>query len=86
MDQSSDLLYAFEIMIAGMVFVFAFLGLLVLVVKGVAAALPPEIAPVTTSVRHKKSTTGQPSPAAPISAAKHAAISAAIHRYRQDHS
>lgn len=72
------------LMLAGMVFVFAFLGLLVVIINVVLRPLAdkypdPVAQPVTRSTINKKADSGGVSPSIV------AAISAAVTQYRQKH-
>jgi oxaloacetate decarboxylase (Na+ extruding) subunit gamma len=70
-----------ELMIAGMVIVYLFLGMLVLTVNGMSAVLRryfPEAPAAPPAQRH-------PLPAPGLDAGIAAAIGAALHRYRATH-
>lgn len=79
-------LEAGTLMLAGMVFVFAFLSLLIIFINTVLAKLairfPDPIAstPTRSNKKNNKATSGEISPAIV------AAISGAVTRYRQQHS
>jgi oxaloacetate decarboxylase gamma subunit len=74
------------LMLAGMVFVFAFLSILIIFINTVLATLsvkfPDPIAPATTrsNKKNNKAVSGEMSPAIV------AAISGAVTRYRKQHS
>tara|TARA_B110001452_G_C15035613_1_gene361766 strand:+ start:142 stop:408 length:267 start_codon:yes stop_codon:yes gene_type:complete len=86
MDQLSQLFVeAGTLMLAGMVFVFAFLGLLVVIINTLLAPLanryPDPVAQSHTRPNINKS----PKTDAGVSANVVAAISAAVSQYRQQH-
>ncbi|WP_448548322.1 OadG family transporter subunit [Thalassotalea fusca] len=72
------------LMIAGMIFVFAFLGLLVLfinlVLAKLAVAFPDPVVPTKTSQRNNKANRADT-----VSPNVVAAIGAAVNQYRQKH-
>ena len=84
-SMEQQFLEAGSLMLAGMVVVFAFLGLLILFITTVLAKLavtfPDKIAPITnrSNKKNNKATSGEISPAIV------AAISGAVSRYRQQH-
>ncbi|REL30598.1 OadG family protein [Thalassotalea euphylliae] len=73
------------LMLAGMVFVFAFLGILVVIINTVLAPLankfPDPVAPAVTRPPVKKSAANDG-----VSPSVVAAISAAVSQYRQKHN
>ena len=75
MNISSLLLEAANLMAVGMVFVFVFLGLLLLMIKGIEK-LVPEPEPVPTAPSVQPQTAG-------LTPARIAAITAAVQQYRQ---
>lgn len=84
MDITSLLLEAANLMLTGMVVVFVFLLLLISVVKLMSACLASSAGdPVTNNKTKTKNTITTKSPTVP--AAHLAAISGAIHQYRQQH-
>jgi len=74
MDVSEALVTAANIMLLGMVCVFSFLGLLVIVITIIAKLCPEEIKPVSAA---------QPNINGAVSPDVVAAISAAVHKYRK---
>lgn len=85
-DMQQQFVEAGTLMLAGMVFVFAFLSLLILFINTVLSKLaikfPDPVAPSRTrsAKQNKKVASGEVSPAVV------AAISGAVSRYRQQHS
>ncbi|MDO7086206.1 OadG family transporter subunit [Pseudocolwellia sp. AS88] len=74
------------LMLAGMVFVFAFLGLLVIFINAVLAKLAiryPDAKPQTKSPRAAKASTNS---AGSVSPSVVAAISSAVSQYRSKHN
>ncbi len=85
-EMQQQFIEAGTLMLAGMVFVFAFLSLLIIFINTVLAKLaikfPDPVAPSRTrsNKQNKKAASGEISPAIV------AAISGAVTRYRQQHS
>lgn len=85
-NMEQQFLEAGTLMLAGMVFVFAFLSLLIIFINTVLAKLatkfPDAVVPTTNHSKNKKhkAVSGEVSPAIV------AAISGAVSRYRQQHS
>jgi len=85
-NMEQQFIEAGTLMMAGMVFVFAFLSLLILFINTVLSKLaikfPDSIEPTKkrSNKKNKKATNGEVSPAVV------AAISGAVTRYRQQHS
>ncbi len=83
-NMEQQFLEAGTLMLAGMVFVFAFLSLLIIFINTVLAKLavkfPDPIAPTRSNKKIKKVVSGEISPTIV------AAISGAVTRYRQQHS
>lgn len=88
MDNLSELFVeAGTLMLAGMVFVFAFLGILILFINGVLAKLAiryPDPVVVTSNRVTKKSIKKNQDQG--VSPQIVAAISSAVHKYRQQHN
>ncbi|MCW8833970.1 MAG: OadG family transporter subunit [Colwellia sp.] len=85
-EMQQQFIEAGTLMLAGMVFVFAFLSVLILFINTVLAKLaikyPDPVAPIRarSNKANKKAASGEVSPAIV------AAISGAVTRYRQQHS
>jgi oxaloacetate decarboxylase gamma subunit len=71
------------LMVVGMVFVFSFLGLLVLIINKLLTPLAKAYPDPVIQPKRKTSTVQSPQPSSGISPAIVAAISAAVSTYRQ---
>ena len=86
MDQLSQLFVeAGTLMLAGMVFVFAFLGLLVVIINVLLAPLANKYPDPVAQSNTRPTINRSPSAATGTSANVVAAISAAVNQYRQTH-
>ncbi len=85
-NMQQQFLEAATLMLTGMIFVFAFLSLLILFINTVLAKLAIAFPDSVTPVHHRSKTQNKVVATGAVSPAIVAVISGAVTRYRQQHS